>query len=133
MKRLYAFTELESEVYALTCQHNLLENKAEGKRISNVREGFYQFNYSETKVLTLKTLALSNATDYEGSGIFQDDPSDDEDSQDSDRESSATPKINLEAKLGEDLFKSVCGRIGGEKLQKIAVGRWLSFQNKVNL
>lgn len=92
-----------------------------------------QFIYCETKIFIFKTLALRKATDYEGSGIFQDDASDDEDSQDSDEESSATPKINLEAKLGEDLFKSVCGRIGGEKLQKIAVGRWLSFQNKVNL
>ena len=67
-----------------------------------------------------------------GSGIFQDDASDDEKPEDSEKHSSITPKINLEAKLGEDLFKSVCGRIGGEKLQKIAVGRWLSYQNKVN-
>ena len=75
--------------------------------------------------------ALSNATDYEGSGIFLDDASDDGDSDDSDKDNTPAPKKNIEAKLGEDLFKTVSGRMGGEKLQKIVVGRWLSFQNKV--
>lgn len=82
-------------------------------------------------VIAVHSCSHSNATDYEGSGIFLDDASDDGDSEDSDEDNSPTPKRYIDAKLGAELFKSVSGRRGGEKLQKIVVGRWLSFQNKV--